>query len=697
MPCTRTYTHILMSEAAAAAAAAAAKILALGNPRSGSNYVAEDLAEERALVGTVVSWLLECLAAGGDAAPFPGLCEDPRTTDLGIAVCVAIHRHRFVVDPQDVPEGARTLAARAEVLKGTFEATGLDQLLVRIVELKKVLWFESGRPELPLSTAAALLAIYTQAIYGWNPAVPGPRYPDVLDNWKVIPGGAPEGVPEWMLSTQAPAVFALMRNRQEHPIIRSQATWWFACNWWGVDPAISRKVLAETDVLEALLETISDLFPVPSAGRDDIALASADRHRVLSATTQTFVGLGSLFNLSSAVAKQPTLPREYADACLKAGVPSLCARWLQSYMQLRPDEAACSELANACTILQHIAQPDGACAHQLLEVLADAGVPAELVHKCLVHAVDHGAEIHAMAASETRLQLKAANVMAHLFGRLEAESGDDAPSITVPNSVILDCVSLLRSMLDGSDNGNPVAQCDSLRAISISDANTPALVEGGILGCITLALTQGPDVVNQREGFHSSYNVPAAREACLALLLNLALSDKTTSAVLADAELKGAIEQALSDGANLTPKANKYIAEIKFQLSLAADSGLATERLKAAQAEASEDDRHVMLSYCWAQQEVVVKIRHALGDRGLKIWLDLEQMEGSTVDAMADAIDQSSFVCYGVSREYKESTNCKLEAMYAHQAGVSMVPMMLSDNYKANGWVSVAISTIVIW
>jgi hypothetical protein len=249
-------------------------------------------------------------------------------------------------------------------------------------------------------------------------------------------------------------------------------------------------------------------------------------------------------------------------------------------------------------------------------------------------------------------------------------------------------------MLDGSDNGNPVAQCDSLRAISISDANTPALIEGDILGCITLALTQGPEVVNQRESFHT-YNVPAAREACLALLLNLALSDKTASAVLADAVLKGAIEQALSDGSNLTPKANKYISDIKFQLCLAADSGLAAERLKAAQAEASQDDRHVMLSYCWAQQEVVVKIRQALGERGLKIWLDLEQMQGSTVDAMADAVDQSSFVCYGVSREYKESANCKLEALYAHQAGVNMVPMMLSDNYKANGWVSVAISTVV--
>ena len=614
---------------AEAAAAAAAKILSLpSNPGRGSNYVTDDLPRECALVGTVVSWLLECLV--GDA-PFPSLCEDPTTTDLGLAVCVAIHRHRFVVDPQDVPEGAKTLAARAEVLKGTFEATGLDKLLTRIVELKKVLLHESGRPELPLPTAASLLGIWVFAIYGWNPAVPGPRYPDALNNWKVIPGGASDGLPEWMLSTQAPAVIALMRNRQQHPIIRSVATWWFACNWWGIDTAISRKILDETDILKACLEVISDLHPIPSAGRDDIALASADRHGTLGIASQMFVGVGSVFNLSSAGAKDPTLPCAYADACIKAGVPLLCVRWLRSYTQLRPDEAAHSEIANACTILQHIAQPDGAYAHKLLELLADAGVPAESVHKCLVHAVDHGAEIHAMAAAETRVELKAANVMAHLFGRVEAESGDGAPSITVPNRVIHDCVGLLRKMLDGADNGNPKAQCDSLRAISISDANTPALIEADILGCIAVALTQGPDVVKQRHSFYH-YDVPAAREACLALLLNLALSDKTTGAVLADAELKEAVERALSDGENLTPKAKKCITDIKFQLSLAADGNLAADRLKAAQAEASADDRHVMLSYCWAQQEVVVKIRRALGERGLKIWRKLFPRANSFID-----------------------------------------------------------------
>ena len=37
-----------------------------------------------------------------------------------------------------------------------------------------------------------------------------------------------------------------------------------------------------------------------------------------------------------------------------------------------------------------------------------------------------------------------------------------------------------------------------------------------------------------------------------------------------------------------------------------------------------------MLSYCWAQQKQVLKIRQALGKRQYKIWLDVEQMSGST-------------------------------------------------------------------
>ena len=36
-------------------------------------------------------------------------------------------------------------------------------------------------------------------------------------------------------------------------------------------------------------------------------------------------------------------------------------------------------------------------------------------------------------------------------------------------------------------------------------------------------------------------------------------------------------------------------------------------------------------------------------------------MKGSTVDAMSDAIEGAEVMLYGVSLEYKESANCRME------------------------------------
>ena len=45
--------------------------------------------------------------------------------------------------------------------------------------------------------------------------------------------------------------------------------------------------------------------------------------------------------------------------------------------------------------------------------------------------------------------------------------------------------------------------------------------------------------------------------------------------------------------------------------------------------------KHVMLSYQWDSQEVVLRIVASLKQRGFAVWLDLEEMSGSTLDAMA--------------------------------------------------------------
>ena len=41
---------------------------------------------------------------------------------------------------------------------------------------------------------------------------------------------------------------------------------------------------------------------------------------------------------------------------------------------------------------------------------------------------------------------------------------------------------------------------------------------------------------------------------------------------------------------------------------------------------------------------------------------------------------------YGVSRAYKESANCRLEANYAHQQELDMIPLMMQEDYKPQGW-----------
>ena len=174
-------------------------------------------------------------------------------------------------------------------------------------------------------------------------------------------------------------------------------------------------------------------------------------------------------------------------------------------------------------------------------------------------------------------------------------------------------------------------------------------------------------------------------EVASQVLLNLALSANSSSAVQQDSRLIAAMTAAAADQANLTKLTAHFLGETKFQLDVVLGRGK-TGVQRHHKAISSKTPGYIMLSYCWAQQETVVRVRDALGRRGYAVWLDIEQMQGSTVEAMADAIDGCSAVLYGISRNYKESANCKLELSYAHSMGIKMVPMMLQSDYTPQGW-----------
>ena len=64
-------------------------------------------------------------------------------------------------------------------------------------------------------------------------------------------------------------------------------------------------------------------------------------------------------------------------------------------------------------------------------------------------------------------------------------------------------------MIEGNDRGNDAAQFDSLYVMTVSDANTAGLVDAGILHCLALTLSLGPEALAGRPSKFHQYLFPA--------------------------------------------------------------------------------------------------------------------------------------------------------------------------------------------
>eukprot|EP00550_Attheya_septentrionalis_P005492 CAMPEP_0198296402 /NCGR_PEP_ID=MMETSP1449-20131203/32327_1 /TAXON_ID=420275 /ORGANISM="Attheya septentrionalis, Strain CCMP2084" /LENGTH=605 /DNA_ID=CAMNT_0043997009 /DNA_START=14 /DNA_END=1831 /DNA_ORIENTATION=+ len=109
---------------------------------------------------------------------------------------------------------------------------------------------------------------------------------------------------------------------------------------------------------------------------------------------------------------------------------------------------------------------------------------------------------------------------------------------------------------------------------------------------------------------------------------------------------------------------------------------------------ASGKKEMVMMSYNWAVQDVVVKIKSELESAGFEVWLDLEKMSGSTLQAMAEAVEDSAVIISCVSQKYQESVACRTEAEYAYSLNKEVVPLMFEEQpWRASGWLGAQLGT----
>ncbi|XP_041471482.1 uncharacterized protein LOC121420981 [Lytechinus variegatus] len=102
---------------------------------------------------------------------------------------------------------------------------------------------------------------------------------------------------------------------------------------------------------------------------------------------------------------------------------------------------------------------------------------------------------------------------------------------------------------------------------------------------------------------------------------------------------------------------------------------------------------YVMLSYQWDVQREILAVNELLKANGFEVWIDVEQMGGSTLEAMAHAVENAAVVVLCFSEKYKDSPACRTEAEYTYKLRKPVVPLKMQNGYDPNGWLGAMLGT----
>lgn len=100
-----------------------------------------------------------------------------------------------------------------------------------------------------------------------------------------------------------------------------------------------------------------------------------------------------------------------------------------------------------------------------------------------------------------------------------------------------------------------------------------------------------------------------------------------------------------------------------------------------------------MISYNSGSREMCLKIKAFLEYHGHRVWIDVENIGGSSLEAMANALENSKAVLMCMSEKYKQSANCRAEAEYAFQLGKPIIPLIMQKGYRADGWLGIILGS----
>jgi hypothetical protein len=131
------------------------------------------------------------------------------------------------------------------------------------------------------------------------------------------------------------------------------------------------------------------------------------------------------------------------------------------------------------------------------------------------------------------------------------------------------------------------------------------------------------------------------------------------------------------------PKICKQIAWV-FQMQ--------DEKVNKPTKQENKQDRkyQVMISYNSASRDLCLKVKEALEIVGYKVWIDVDEIHGSSLEAMARAVESSDIILMCVTEKYRQSVNCQAEAQYSFKLQKPIVPLIMQKGYdNVDGWLGI--------
>ncbi|CAF1084538.1 unnamed protein product [Didymodactylos carnosus] len=100
----------------------------------------------------------------------------------------------------------------------------------------------------------------------------------------------------------------------------------------------------------------------------------------------------------------------------------------------------------------------------------------------------------------------------------------------------------------------------------------------------------------------------------------------------------------------------------------------------------------VMISYSHIDKNLCYQIHERLVNDKFCVWFDRDHCYGSHMQEMANAIENAEFVLICMSDSYKQSAYCQSEAHYAYERQCRLIPLIVREKYRPDGWLGFIVS-----